>query len=364
MKTASLISLKQKVNKNPVAPAALPVRLRRLRQSALWRSLVQETRISKDQLMLPIFVRHGHENKLSSRLPNHPQRSLSDLLRYLEGFVRKGGRNIILFGIPQKKDAVAGEAYSPDGIVQQALVAITKAFGSDLLKAADLCFCEYTDHGHCGILKKNSSQFPVLSSGQNPKPGTHHPCAYDVDNDATLELAAKTAVSLAGAGADLVAPSGMMDGQVAAIRGGLDRQDFKNTPILAYSAKYSSTLYGPFRELAQSTPSFGDRKSYQMNSANTDEALREIALDIEEGADIVMVKPALFYLDIIRRAKEKFSHPLAAFQVSAEAWMVEQYAASGMAKRADVIIESTLAIRRAGADCVISYFTDELLDLL
>lgn len=346
MKTVSSTLSKEKA-----ANSQLIRRLRRLRQHPLARALAQETRLSKGHLIAPFFVREGSQDKLSSRLAAHPQRSLANLLRHLEGFAKQGGRHLILFGIPGAKDARASGAWDAQGIVQQTLRAIKKNFGPDLLAIADLCFCEYTDHGHCGILSRETG---------NGKRETN----WHVDNDATLKLAGKTAVSLAEAGADIVAPSGMMDGQVAAIRKALDSQGFQDIPILAYAAKYASTLYGPFRELAESTPGFGDRKGYQMNPANSDEALREIRLDIEEGADWVMVKPALFYLDIIRRAKDQFHHPLAAFQVSAEAWMIEQYAQSGMAKREDVIMESHLAIRRAGAGAIISYFTEELLAIL
>ncbi|MBI2070844.1 MAG: porphobilinogen synthase [Elusimicrobia bacterium] len=320
---------------------AVAQRPRRLRRTPALRAMVQETRLAKDQLMAPLFVREGPESKTVGQLPNHPQRCLSDLLRHLETFVKKGGRSVILFGIPDNKNPEATGAWHEKGIIQNAVRAIKKSFGDELVVAADLCFCEYTDHGHCGVL-----------TGER------------VDNDATLELIAKTAASLAQAGADIVAPSAMMDAQVATIRQSLDRNNFKETIILSYAAKYASTMYGPFRELAQSTPGFGDRKSYQMNPANAEEALREIRLDIEQGADMVMVKPALPYLDIIARAKQTFSHPMAAFQVSGEAWMLEQYAQSGMARRQDVLMESLLSIRRAGADLIISYFTEEVLSLL
>ncbi|MBI4062829.1 MAG: porphobilinogen synthase [Elusimicrobia bacterium] len=338
-------------HKNPPnsGVANLAVRLRRLRQNPVIRAAFQENRLSKEQLMAPLFVREGSQTKPSGTLPGHPQRSLPDLLKYLESFAKKGGRSVIVFGIPAKKDALGTGAYASNGIVQKAIRAIKKNYGEDLVVAADLCFCEYTDHGHCGVLRKRSG---VLTPN------------FYVDNDATLDLIGKTSVSLAEAGADIVAPSGMIDGMVAKIRSSLDRQNFKETIILSYAAKYASTLYGPFRELAQSKPSSGDRKSYQMNPANAREALREMALDAREGADILMVKPALFYLDILAKAREEFDLPLAAFQVSGEAWMIEQYARSGMAKREDAILESLMAIRRAGADLIITYFAEEALALL
>ncbi len=316
-------------------------RLRRLRTSPALRDIFGETNLRKSSLVAPFFVTENKATKTVASFPNHPQYSLSDLLRHLEGFAGKGGKSIILFGIPNKKDARASGSYAAGGIIQSAIRKIKSNFGSDLIVMSDLCFCEYTYHGHCGILK-----------------------ARAVDNDATLEIIAKTAVSQAKAGADVIAPSGMMDGQIKTIREVLDKNNFKDTLILSYAAKFASGLYGPFRDLVQSKPGFGDRKSYQMNPANAREALREIALDVEEGADMAMVKPASFYLDILAKARAKFDLPLAAFQVSGEAWMIEQYAKHGFAEREKIILESLLAIKRAGADLIISYFAEELLEIL
>lgn len=314
------------------------LRLRRLRSTPSIRQLFNETKPHPSNLVAPFFVREDSKTRTFSALPDHPQYNVSDLLKHLEGFVKKGGQAIILFGIPNKKDPMASEAYNTRGVIQKAVRQIKEAFDEKLVVMTDLCFCEYTDHGHCGILQGD-----------------------ELDNDATLQVIAKTAVSQAQAGSDIIAPSGMTDGQVKTIRAALDKEGFKNTLILSYAAKFASTLYGPFREMAESTPSFGNRKTYQMNPSNTREALREIALDVEEGADCVMVKPAMFYLDVLTRAKEKFDLPLAAFQVSGEAWMIEEYAKRGFAKREDLILESLTAIKRAGADLIITYFTEELL---
>lgn len=336
------------MNLNPVGFPS--VRLRRLRQTSALRALMQETRLHAGDLIAPFFIREQGPTKRLQALPAHPQWSLRDGLVEMENFLRSGGKTILLFGIPAKKDPLAQEAYNPKGIVQQTLRAVKKQFGSDLVVAADLCFCEYTNHGHCGVLTRR-------------KNGKHRQAAT-VDNDATLKIIAQTAISLAAAGADIVAPSGMMDGQVKTIREAMDSQGFKHNIILSYAAKYASSLYGPFRELAQSTPSFGDRKTYQMNPAQARMALREMELDFNEGADILMVKPAGFYLDILARARQRFNCPLAAYQVSGEAWMIEAYVKAGMAQREDVILESTLAIKRAGADLVISYFAQDLLQIL
>ncbi|MBI4369806.1 MAG: porphobilinogen synthase [Elusimicrobia bacterium] len=347
------------------------MRLRRWRRTAALRAIMTQTRLQREELMAPFFIREENTSQIVSKLPNHPQHNLHDLLKAIEKFTHSGGKSIILFGIPKSKDSLATGAHGFNGIIQRALREIKKTFSHDIAVAADLCLCEYTDHGHCGILKRIAHRASRVARSKNSAPfssnskrATRNAQLFTIDNDATLDILRKTAVSLAHAGADIIAPSGMMDGQVTAIRESLDENNFKDTLILSYAAKYASTLYGPFRELAESKPSFGDRKSYQMNPANSDEALREIALDIQEGADIVMVKPAMFYLDAIERAKSTFNWPLAAFQVSGEAWMIEQYAQSGMARREDAILESTLAIKRAGANLIITYFAQELLGLL
>jgi porphobilinogen synthase len=247
---------------------------------------------------------------------------------------------VILFGIPEQKDALGSEAYADQGVVQQAIRAIKEKF-ADLLVITDVCLCEYTDHGHCGVIKNG-----------------------DVDNDSTLELLAKEALSHARAGADIVAPSDMMDGRVGAIRKMLDENGFNNTPIMAYAAKYASGFYGPFREAAESTPQFGDRRSYQMDPANTDEALREVELDIREGADIVMVKPALAYLDVIYRVKEKFGYPVAAYNVSGEYSMIKAAGQQGWIDEPRIMMEVLCAIRRAGADMILTYFAKDAARLL
>ena len=258
-------------------------RLRRLRSSPLIRSKVQETELSARRLIAPLFVRPGKGVRQPiASMPGQYQLSLDTLMQEVKLLKHRGVTSVLLFGIPAKKDAVGSQAYAANGIVQQAIRTLKKAT-PDVMVIADLCFCEYTSHGHCGILKKG-----------------------DVDNDATLALIAKTAVAQARAGADIIAPSGMIDGMVRTIRTALDKNGFKNTLIMSYAAKYASAFYGPFREAAESAPKFGNRHTYQMNPANAEEALREVALDIEEGADMVMVKPALAYLDIIRRIKENF----------------------------------------------------------
>ena len=324
------------------------MRMRRLRSNPAIRSIVTETRLYKDDLIAPVFVNETRQTKRVASLPNHPQWCMSDYLKHLERFAMMGGKTVLLFGIPAKKDPLGKQAYGSKGVVQEALRAARKQFGHDLVLAADLCFCEYTDHGHCGILRKANGKGNVVS----------------VDNDATLTITAKTAVSLAEAGADIVAPSGMMDGHARAIREALEADGFKDTLLMSYSAKYSSGLYGPFRDVAESAPSAGDRRGYQMHPASSKQAMREIALDVAEGADIVMVKPAMFYLDIIAKAKASFDVPLAAYQVSGEAWMVDAYAKAGMARREDIVLESVLAVKRAGADLIITYFAEELLPSL
>ena len=316
-------------------------RMRRLRRTPGLRRLVQETHLVPSQLVWPLFVRHGTGVRQEvSALPGVYQTSVDELVKDAERAASLGLGGVILFGLPAEKDATGSEAYDEQGIVQQAIRAVKRAV-PDLVVMADLCLCEYTDHGHCG----------VITDG-------------DVDNDATVYLLGKAAVVQARAGADIVAPSDMMDGRVAGIRKALDAAGFSRVPIMSYAAKMASAFYGPFREAAGSTPQFGDRQSYQMQGANADEALREIRLDLDEGADIVMVKPALPCLDVIRRAKEEFGAPIAAYQVSGEYAMIKAAAARGMLDENRAMWETLYAIRRAGADIVLSYFAPPAAEAL
>ena len=311
-------------------------RPRRLRMNENFRRLIAETRPGVDDLVMPLFVRHGKGVKSEiSSMPGNYHFSVDTLVEEVGSIADLRIPAIILFGIPEKKDSLGSEAYSDDGIVQQAVRAIKKA-GHNVLVIADVCLCEYTDHGHCG----------VVVDGR-------------IDNDRTLELLAKTSLSLARAGADMVAPSDMMDGRVQAIRDMLDEKGFPDTPIMSYAAKYASAFYGPFREAAQCAPQFGDRRSYQMDPANAQEALREVQLDLAEGADIVMVKPALPYLDVIRRVKETFQCPVAAYSVSGEFAMVKAAAARGWLDERDVVMETLTAIKRSGADIIITYWAKD-----
>jgi porphobilinogen synthase len=315
--------------------------MRRLRRTQRFRNLVRETRLSPESMIYPIFVCPGDDVRTEvSSMPGQYNISIDHAVNVAREAEKAGIGGIILFGIPAQKDETGSDCYDENGIVQNALRAICENV-RDLLLITDVCMCEYTSHGHCGVIKHN-----------------------DVQNDPTLKLLAESAVSHARAGADMVAPSDMMDGRVAAIRHALDAEGFTNTPIMAYSAKYASGFYGPFREAAGATPKFGDRRSYQMDPPNAREALREIALDIDEGADIVMVKPALSYLDIIARAREEFDVPLAAYQVSGEYAMIEAAARNGWIERERIILETTTAIKRAGADILISYYALELAKLL
>ena len=308
-------------------------RPRRLRQSPALRLLVQETRLSADQLVLPCFVRNGKKVRQPiSSMPGVFQFSPDELLRDAEKAYAIGVPAVLLFGIPEKKDTKASGAYAQKGMVQQAVRLLKKEL-PELLVITDVCLCEYMSHGHCGIV---SARGKIL-------------------NDPSLKLLARSAVSHAEAGADIVAPSDMMDGRVRAIREALDQNGFLDTPILSYAAKFASAFYGPFREAAESTTQFGDRRSYQMDSANAEEALREVALDIQEGADMVMVKPALAYLDILHRVKTEFGYPTAAYSVSAEYSMIKAAAAKGWIDERAVTMESLLAMRRAGADILITY---------
>jgi porphobilinogen synthase len=314
-------------------PVARP---RRLRQSAAMRRLVAETRLNVGQLIYPLFVRSGRRiRKPISAMPGVFQLSLDEMLKDARTAMELGVPGVLLFGIPDKKDAKASGAYARNGIVQQAVRLLKKEL-PELLVVTDVCLCEYMVHGHCGIVHE----------------GPHGVCIL---NDATLKLLAQTAASHAEAGADIVAPSDMMDGRVGAIRTELDRRGFEDTPIMSYAAKFASAYYGPFREAAESTPKFGDRRSYQMHGTNANEALREVALDIAEGADIVMVKPALAYLDIIHRVKTEFGYPTAAYNVSAEYSMIKAAAANGWVDERGVTLETLMAMRRAGADIIITY---------
>jgi len=311
-------------------------RPRRLRGSARLRELVCETWLRPSQLVLPLFVRSGRKvrNPIAA-MPGVFQLSPDEMLREAGRACEAGVTAVILFGIPDKKDARASGAYAAKGIVQQA-VRLLKIELPELLVITDVCLCEYMDHGHCGIVRAGRSGVKIV-------------------NDPSLALLARTAFSHADAGADIVAPSDMMDGRVRAIRSLLDLKGFTDTPIMSYAAKYASAFYGPFREAAESTPKFGDRRSYQMDSANSNEAMREVAMDIQEGADMVMVKPALAYLDIIYRVKTEFGYPTAAYAVSGEYSMARAAGAKGWINEPGVVLESLLAMRRAGADIIITY---------
>ncbi len=321
---------------------AFPVhRPRRLRSSEFIRRLVRETQLGPSQFILPLFVCPGEDiRKEIKSMPGHAQLSVDRLVKECEECVSLGIGGIILFGIPEVKDEHASGAYADNGITQTAVRAV-KQVHPGLLVMTDVCNCEYTSHGHCGFVKDG-----------------------DVENDATLEWLAKTAVSHARAGADIVAPSDMMDGRVGAIRKALDVGGFVKTPILSYAAKYASVFYGPFREAAESAPQFGDRRSYQMDPANAREAMREIELDLEEGADMIMVKPAMAYLDIIHEARRRFEIPLGAYQVSGEFSMIMAAAEKGWLDLERTMIESLTSIRRSGADFTLTYFAKTAAKLL
>ena len=316
-------------------------RPRRLRRSDKLRNLIRETTLEPRNFIFPLFVGPGKDKAQPvSSMPGVAQLTVDRAVRECQEVDALGISAVILFGIPQRKDAAGTEAYEDAGVVQQAIRAIKETIPG-LLVITDVCLCEYTDHGHCGVIKNG-----------------------EVDNDATLELLAQEALSHARAGADIVAPSDMMDGRVAAIRKILDDNGFSQTPIMAYAAKYASGFYGPFREAAESTPQFGDRRSYQMDPANAEEALREVELDIREGADIVMVKPALAYLDVIYRVKQKFGYPLAAYNVSGEYSMIKAAGQNGWIDEPRIMMEILFAIRRAGADMILSYFAKDAARVL
>ena len=322
-------------------PSFPEYRPRRLRRTEPLRRLIQETHLSASQLVLPLFVRPGSNirNPVGS-MPGVFQLSVDEMLRDLDEASEEGVGGVILFGLPDRKDATGSSAWDEKGPVPSAVRALKKRF-PQLVVMTDVCMCEYTDHGHCGILRDG-----------------------EVDNDASLELLARASLAYAGAGADIVAPSDMMDGRVGAIRRALDGQGLASTAILAYAAKYASAFYGPFREAAESTPQSGDRRGYQMDAANSNEAMREVWLDIEEGADAVMVKPAGPYLDIVARVKQETGYPVAAYQVSGEYAMLLAAAERGWIDRERAMLESLMGIRRAGADFILTYFATEAARLL
>ena len=316
-------------------------RARRMRKSETLRRMVRQTRLSVDQLIMPLFVVPG--SRVDRPVPSMPgvaQLSIDRAVDECKAIRDLGIPAVILFGVPETKDSAGSSAYSDNGIVQRALRAIKPAV-ADLALITDVCLCEYTDHGHCGVIIEG-----------------------DVDNDSTLDLLAKAALSHVRAGADIIAPSDMMDGRVGAIRECLDEEGFEHVPIMAYAAKFASAFYGPFRDAAQSAPQFGDRRSYQMDPPNGDEALREVELDIEEGADIVMVKPALAYLDLIWRVKEAFGYPVAAYNVSGEYAMIRAAAQNGWLDEERAMLEMLISIRRAGADLILTYFAKVAARLL
>lgn len=338
---------------------AFPInRMRRLRQSEALRRLVRETRLTPEAFVYPLFVCPGKGIRKEVRsMPGVFNLSVDEAVKEVREARELGVPSVILFGLPEKKDEVATGAWAEDGIVQQAARAI-KSEVRDVVLMGDVCLCEYMSHGHCGIVKAGPHS---LGAAAAAPPIT---AEYEIVNDASLELLARTSVSLASAGVDIIAPSDMMDGRVAAIRAALDKAGYENTPILSYAAKFASGFYGPFREAADSTPQFGDRRSYQMDPANLREAMREIELDVEEGADMIMVKPALPYLDVIAAARERFDLPLAAYQVSGEYAMIEAAARNNWIDRERVMMESLLSIRRAGASIILTYFAKDAAKLL
>ncbi len=320
-------------------------RPRRLRSNPILRSMVEETRLSPKDFIYPMFVEDGRKGRRDRQevasMPGVYRQSVEAALKEMEQCLSLGVRAVILFGIPEHKDPLGSQAHASNAAVQRTIRAAKKAFGNDLYVVTDVCLCEYTDHGHCAPVKNG-----------------------EVMNDEGVAIHCMTALSHARAGADMVAPSDMMDGRVGAIREALDEEGFTGLPIMAYSAKYASGFYGPFRDAADSTPQFGDRRSYQMDPANSDEALREVQLDLDEGADIVMVKPALPYLDIIRRVRETFAVPVAAYNVSGEYAMVKAAARLGWVEHDRVMMESLTAIKRAGASIILTYFAKEAAALL
>jgi porphobilinogen synthase len=355
---------------------AFPVtRLRRLRQSESLRSLVRETHLEPSNFIYPLFVCPGQRVRREiSSMPGVFNLSIDEAVKEAREAKSLGLGGIILFGLPEKKDEVATGAWADDGIVQRATRAIKQEV-RDLVVIGDVCLCEYMSHGHCGIVRHKGSagktpRVMVVAREQISAAATKVAEAaiaaaeYEIENDATLDILAKTAVSQAEAGMDIIAPSDMMDGRVAAIRKGLDEAGFTNTPILSYAAKFASGFYGPFREAADSTPQFGDRRSYQMDGANMREAMREIALDIKEGADMIMVKPAMPYLDVIHEARRRFDMPIAAYQVSGEYAMLQAAIRNGWLDKDRVMLESLQSIKRAGASTILTYFAKDAARLL
>jgi porphobilinogen synthase len=360
---------------------AFPVtRLRRLRRTEQLRNMVRETRLTPESFVYPMFVCTGEGVRKEVRsMPGVFNLSVDEAVKEARDAHSLGVPSVILFGLPDKKDEVATGAWADDGIVQQAARAMKREVPG-LVLMGDVCLCEYMSHGHCGIVKgapapkslgaavADLSVTPQSADSSNSRRsgvGINGPeQAFEIDNDASLELLARTSLSLARAGIDVIAPSDMMDGRVGAIRRALDEAKFENTPILSYAAKFASGFYGPFREAADSAPQFGDRRSYQMDGANLREAMREIELDVEEGADMIMVKPAMPYLDVISAARERFDLPLAAYQVSGEYAMIEAAARNGWIERDRVMMESLLSIRRAGASMILTYYAKDAARLL
>ena len=333
------------VNETMISDIVKPqVRMRRLRENPAIRAMVQQTHLLPQHLVAPLFVKEGHSIKSAIvSMPGHFQWSMDCLTELLDFYSELGVVSLLLFGLPATKDAQGTRSWSDDGIIQQAIRFIKKKY-PHFIVIADLCFCEYTDHGHCGVLYK--------------KPDG----SIDVDNDQTLELLVKQALSLAAAGADVLAPSGMMDGMVKALRCGLDKASYQNTLIMSYAVKYASAFYGPFREAAEGAPQQGDRRSYQMDPANSSRAIREVELDIAEGADLIMVKPAHTYLDVVHTIKQQFpAMPLAAYHVSGEYAMIMAAANNGWLDSDEALWETSLAMRRAGADIIISYAVPQLI---
>ena len=313
-------------------------RMRRLRKTSKLRALVAETTLSRNDLVYPLFIDENLKRKKPiPSMPGQSRLGLDDVREEARGLVELGVPAVILFGIPKDKDEKGSSSYDKKGVIQRAIKGMKDEVGDELVVITDVCMCEYTSHGHCGLLKKDGS----------------------VDNDATIELLSKEAVSHANAGADMVAPSDMMDGRIGAIRRALDESGFIETPIMSYAAKYASSFYSPFRDAASSVPSFGDRKGYQMDARNSDEALQEVYLDIAEGADIVMVKPALSYLDVIRRVKDEFRMPTAAYNVSGEYSMIKAAIEKGYLDERKVVLEVLTSIKRAGADLILTYFAKD-----
>jgi porphobilinogen synthase len=336
--------------------------MRRLRRTETLRTLVRETRLTPESFVYPLFICPGTGIRKEVRsMPGVFNLSVDEAVKEVRETRALGVLSVILFGLPEKKDEVATGAWAEDGIVQKAARAIKREV-RDVLVMGDVCLCEYMSHGHCGIVKVNDKAGPQsLGAAAAAPPAT---AEYEIVNDASLELLARTSVSLARSGVDIIAPSDMMDGRVGAIRTALDGAGFENTPILSYAAKFSSGFYGPFREAADSAPQFGDRRSYQMDPANIREAMREIELDIEEGADMIMVKPAMPYLDVIAEARNRFDLPLAAYQVSGEYAMIEAAARNQWIDRERVMMEALVSIRRAGASMILTYYAKEAAKLL